>query len=87
MPTSDQAAREAAIFLLSERARDHDQKASRAKIATVYVGSTPTHESADEAIKITEQTYLEATVAEALFHQREARRFDDAIDKIKSLDS
>ncbi|UYL86643.1 hypothetical protein SEA_RADFAD_88 [Arthrobacter phage RadFad] len=86
MTTSNPSAAEAAILLLNERAHEHHSKAARAKVATVYVGSTPTPDTADDAVKITERAFLESCVAEALYHQREAARFDNAIEAIRATE-
>jgi hypothetical protein len=76
---------DAAIYLLAERAREHDRKASRAQIGAIYVTATPTPETADTAVKITEAAYIGSTIAEAQFHRQEARRFQSAIEEIEAL--
>lgn len=80
-----QSTTDAAIFLLSERRREHHSKADRLKIAAVYVNASKPPETAGKAVELTERAYLESTVAEALFHQREAARFDAAIEELRAL--
>jgi DNA-binding SARP family transcriptional activator len=78
---------DAAIFLLSERSQEHHNKAGRLQIAAVYVSASTPPETAGKAVSLTERTYLESTVAEALFHRREAERFDAAIEELQALAS
>ncbi|QWY79708.1 hypothetical protein PP637_gp80 [Arthrobacter phage Persistence] len=85
MTTNNEAASDAAIFLLCERAQEHHEKADRLQVAAVYVDASRPPASAGKAVAITERAYFESTVAEALFHTREAKRFDAAIEEIRAL--
>jgi hypothetical protein len=75
---------DAAIFLLAEKARDHERRADRAKISAVYSNAAPVPETVEDAVKITERAVFESVVADALHHEREAARFVEAIETIKA---
>lgn len=71
--------KEAAIAILEDRRREHLSKARRGKVHAVYINLTPGHEDAPTPELVTEKTLADSNVAEAIFHSREAERFNKAI--------
>lgn len=77
--------KDAAIFLLDERIREHDRTAARARIATVYHDAAPVPEGADPAVQIVEKAVFAAGVVEAMHHQQQADHFREALAAIEGL--
>jgi len=78
------ALKEAAIAILEDRRREHLSKARRGKIHAVYINLTPGNEDAPTPELVTEKTLKDSNVVEAIFHTREAERFNNAIIEIQN---
>ncbi|MDQ5861107.1 MAG: hypothetical protein M3536_02450 [Actinomycetota bacterium] len=69
----------AAMAILEDRHREHLSKSRRGKMHAIYIKLTPGHEDAPTPELIVEQALADSNVAEAMFHSREAERFNNAI--------
>ncbi|WNT44938.1 hypothetical protein SEA_ABBYDAISY_43 [Arthrobacter phage AbbyDaisy] len=70
----------AAIAILTQRRQHHDRAAAAAQVNAVYVVQTHSpREGASEAELALEETLRDSIIAEAMFHSREADRFEAAI--------
>lgn len=65
--------------ILEARNREHLSKASRGKVHAIYIKLTPGNEDAPTPELIVEDALADSNMAEALFHSREAERFNNAI--------
>ncbi|MDQ0241211.1 hypothetical protein [Arthrobacter bambusae] len=79
----DDMTRMASIAILKERHREHSLEADRYMTYTVYVHSTPTPDTAHDAVKVTENALKEHALAKASFHAAEAKRFKAALEELE----
>ena len=85
MSKNAEALKAAALGILREKRHEQDSESLRRQALAVYVNSTPTPDDSPDIVKITEAVFKEHAMAVALFHTREAERFESALTEAEKL--